>query len=130
LVRLQHIDRRHFNALNQKVEGIISLYKYLEFSIAVMKKKHSILHICLCTISKWHKIKCVILILFVLCFFYHCGGTRAIWVLMSSHLIMFIRKFSSSSHLSSIEEGCTGSKYYIPQSYFSKLSKVLSIFLY
>jgi hypothetical protein len=51
------------------------------------------------------------------------------WILMSSHLIMFIRKFSSSSHISSIEEGCTGSKYYIPQSYFSKLSKVLSIFL-
>lgn len=30
---------RHFNALYLKVKGIISLYKFLEFSIAAMEKK-------------------------------------------------------------------------------------------
>jgi hypothetical protein len=49
-------------------------------------------------------------------------------ILFNLHFII-IRKFSSSSHLPSIEEGCTGSKYYIPQSYFSKSYEVLSIFL-
>lgn len=53
------------------------------------------------------------------------GEHKNINVILFNHVI---RKLSSSSHLSSIEEGCTGIKYYIPQSYFSKLSKVLSIF--
>jgi hypothetical protein len=38
-------------------------------------------------------------------------------------LLIIVRKFSRSSYLSSIEEGCTGSKHYISQSYFCKLLK-------